>query len=64
MGAFYLEFRDTLKTTLLTRITAHKQCGSKHKHYIQLFGNNVNDEVNLNKFMQIFMAKIVLCHLA
>jgi len=38
--------RDILNTTLLTRITAHKQSlplGSKHKYHIQLHGNDINE---------------------
>jgi len=50
METFYFKIeyrRDILKTTLLTRITAHKQSltiGSKHKHHIQLLGNDANDQ--------------------
>jgi len=49
LGAFYFKIenrRDILNTTLLlTRITAHKQSltESKHKHHIQLLGNNANE---------------------
>jgi len=36
--------RDILNTTLLTRITAHKQWRSdKHKHLMQLLKNNANE---------------------
>jgi len=49
MGAFYFKIenrRDILNVTLLTRITPYKQSltmGSKHKHHIQLLGDNANE---------------------
>jgi len=35
--------RDILITTLLTRITAHKQWKLKHKLHIKSLGNNANE---------------------
>jgi len=35
--------RNILNTTLLTRMTAHKQWGSKHKHHMQSLGNDENE---------------------
>jgi len=49
MGAFYFKIenrRDILNPALLTRITTHKlhkQWGFKHKHHIQLLGNDANE---------------------
>jgi len=50
MGAFHLEIKkkieNILNKALLTKIIAHKKSltmGSKHKHHIQLLGNDANE---------------------
>jgi len=68
MGAFYFKIksrRDILNTTLMTRITTHKQSltmgGLKHKHHIQLLGTMQMNRQQPIKIVQLFVVKIVLC---